>query len=252
MTPQSVLKQIGLSEKEISIYLANLEIGTAAASIIARKAGLARTTGYSVLSELHKKGFVSRYERANTQYFTAISGQELTKLLQKKQRAMQQQVDMVQSIIPELNALHTAPIKPPKVQYFEGIEGIQQIYEDTLKGSEVEKLAYSSAPETSGQLKKSILDYVEKRTAKGMQVRAIFPNNTDSKEYIKNDKKALRTSRLANLKQFQFKSEINIYGNKVAITSLIPPHYHGVIIESPEIAETQKAIFELAWKGARK
>lgn len=252
MTPERILQEIGLSDKEIAVYLANLEIGTAASSIIARKAGVARTTGYSLLCELQKKGFVNMYEKAAVKYFTAISADELVELMNHRCRQMQHKTDLLKRALPIFHALHTAPVKPPKVQYFEGLEGIKQIYTDTLRSDIVEKLAYSSAPDTTGKLKQFLSDYVKKRTALDISVRAIFQDTPSAHAYTQNDVNVKRTSRFADLTQFQFKSEINIYGDKIALVSLVEPHYHGVIIQSPEIAETQKAIFELAWKGADK
>jgi len=50
-------------------------------------------------------------------------------------------------------------------------------------------------------------------------------------------------------KIYPFTNEINIYRNKVAIISL-EDELVAVVIESESIANGQRSIFELAWKGA--
>ncbi|MCX6743308.1 MAG: hypothetical protein NT116_03655 [Candidatus Parcubacteria bacterium] len=59
----------------------------------------------------------------------------------------------------------------------------------------------------------------------------------------------LRTVRLLDHKDFPVNNETNIYANKIAIASYGKEMF-AMIIESEEIARAQKAIFELAWKGA--
>ncbi len=56
-------------------------------------------------------------------------------------------------------------------------------------------------------------------------------------------------------KDFDFTNEINIYDHKVAICSFDSGlrgdrDMFGVIIESKEVAETQRQIFEMAWRYA--
>ncbi|OGJ78533.1 hypothetical protein A2412_03045 [Candidatus Peribacteria bacterium RIFOXYC1_FULL_58_8] len=65
------------------------------------------------------------------------------------------------------------------------------------------------------------------------------------------DRKRLREIRLVPSKDFDFTNEINIYDSKVAICSFgSADHVFGVIIESVEVAETQKQVFEMAWRYA--
>ena len=53
---------------------------------------------------------------------------------------------------------------------------------------------------------------------------------------------------------FDFNNEVNIYDDKVAITSFgeAEADLFGVIIESREVAETQRQIFAMAWRYAGK
>lgn len=58
MNIENTLNSLGLSPNEAKVYLAALEMGTASAQDIAHKAGVIRTTGYSVLERLAIRNFV--------------------------------------------------------------------------------------------------------------------------------------------------------------------------------------------------
>ena len=68
--------------------------------------------------------------------------------------------------------------------------------------------------------------------------------------YPKNFDRNLVEILFVNPDQFPFQYEINIYGNRVSVLSLNPNEMIGMIIESRVYADTQRAIFQLAWLGA--
>ncbi|MCA9388115.1 MAG: hypothetical protein KC653_03625, partial [Candidatus Andersenbacteria bacterium] len=49
---------------------------------------------------------------------------------------------------------------------------------------------------------------------------------------------------------FPFRNDITIYGNKIALQAL-QNEFIGVIIESEELVRDQRAVFTLAWAGAK-
>ena len=51
-----ILRQLGFSSKEATVYLAALELSMAPVSVIARKARLERSTTFEVLKKLSEKG----------------------------------------------------------------------------------------------------------------------------------------------------------------------------------------------------
>jgi hypothetical protein len=59
----------------------------------------------------------------------------------------------------------------------------------------------------------------------------------------------LRQAKILEEKYFPVNNETNIYKDKIAIASYGTEMF-GMIIESEEIARSQKAIFELAWRGS--
>lgn len=249
---EKFLQDFGLSEKESKVFITMQEIGTNAVSVIAKKSGLTRTTVYAVLESLHRKGLTSFYEKGKVRYYTPERPETIQYMLEERNKNLQDQRERFKDLLPEFLNMSRRGENMPRVRYFEGLEGIKEIYDDTLKEG-VDKLAYSSVPDIHNEsLKSYIENYVKIRAEKGMKVRAIFPDTPRAQQFCKHDAELLRESRLVPADRFPFRSEINIYGKKMAIMSLQSTFLHGVIIESESIVETERSIFELAWLGAGK
>ena len=122
------------------------------------------------------------------------------------------------------------------------------MYEDSLrscrKGDEI--LAYVGE-DVLKHLPRHAEDYVRRRVEKGILLRGIYEKELLA--YTEKSQQQLRTARVLDKKDFPVSNETNIYKNKIAIASYGREMF-GMIVESAEIARSQKAIFELAWKGA--
>ena len=92
--------------------------------------------------------------------------------------------------------------------------------------------------------------YYERRSQKGIMIRAIIPDSSVGRERASHNKEEKRESALVPHKEFSFSPEINIYNNKVMIASW--REKLGVIIESAEIADAMKKVYELAWAEAKR
>ena len=75
------LKIVGLSDNEVSIYLALLELGKGTVSEISRKATLNRTTGYDVLNRLTTKRLISISGKEPKQEYVAESPDQLERFI---------------------------------------------------------------------------------------------------------------------------------------------------------------------------
>ena len=243
MNIKDALRQMNLDGKKADIYLACLELGGATAYMIAKKIGLKRPTVYDVLDQLLKSGLVYTSARKKAKYFYPSDPEKLVTRIKEKER-------IAREAMPYLQNLYNSPKAKPFIRYFEGKEGIMEIYDDTLrtlkKGDEL--LAYVGE-DVVVHLPEYVKDYVGRRAQKGVWLRGIYKKDKTILKYLEKDREQLRTSRVLDEKFFPMNNEINIYKNKVAILSYGKEMF-GMIIESEEIARAQKAIFELAWKGA--
>jgi len=245
---QKSLEFIGFSEKEILVYLALLELGKGTVTQISKKAGINRPTGYHVLSSLESKELVKASGKEPKQEYVAESPDQIEKLLQKKLENDQAFIKEAKKIIPELKSIHNV-MNRPKVFFYEGIEGLERVYEDTLTSTEP-IMGYASVENMHAGLPGYFPEYYKRRTKKGIAIRGIFPNSETARERKRFDKEEMRESALIPADKYSFYPEINIYDNKIMIASW--REKLGIIIESSEIADAMKKIYELAWSEAKR
>ncbi|KKQ51261.1 MAG: Transcriptional regulator, TrmB [Parcubacteria group bacterium GW2011_GWD2_38_11] len=236
------LERIGFNEKEANLYLAALELGESNIQQLAKKSGVKRTTAYDIIESLKKKGFMIQLVRSKRMLFSATDPRKL-------ENDIEEQRHVVKRAMPELLAIANALDSKPKVSFFEGHDGIREVYKDTLNYPDQELLAWV-AEEAMTHFDVDWLDdvYLPKRIEKKIWVRAIAPDAEIIKQYKEVDEKSLRKTRLTDLNSFGLDVEINLYGkNRVALMSF--EENFGMVIESRKIFETLKNIFEMNWKA---
>ncbi|MEK7460679.1 MAG: helix-turn-helix domain-containing protein [Patescibacteria group bacterium] len=250
MELDALLRSLDLNDNQIRVYIALLQLGTADIQTVARKSAVKRTTAYSILDTLIQRGFVAFNQKgAHRQYF-AEDPHKLPSLLQEQIRQIETRQQRIKTALPELASIYNAHGTKPKIRFYDGIEGIKQVFEETLQvPAGTETFAYSSAESIHEYLKDYVPNYLARRIRAGITQRALAEDSPIAREHLKNDVLELRQTILLPKELFPFSNEINIFGNKMFIASY--RDLLAVIIESEEITRTQRTIFELAWLGAQ-
>jgi sugar-specific transcriptional regulator TrmB len=245
---ENVLSKFGLSTKEAKIYIALLELGASPVSDLAKKTDIKRSTAYVLLSSLMNRGLVSVTDSNSVRLYNPAPPERLVHYLEESARKYNQLIGVAKSILPELKSVYTGVGPKPKVQFFEGYEGIETAYEETLNATE-EIRAYASINDMHAALPHYFPDYYKRRAARNISIRAIFPDTPESRERVKHNKEEKRTAYLVPKDQYSFSPEINIYDNKIVFMSLVEKF--SLVIESKELADALKKSFELAWIAAQ-
>lgn len=241
---QKLLEKIGLSDKEAKTYLTLLELGPSRVSIIAQKTKIERTTTYGILSKLKNRGVVSSVTFGRRLEFQALDPRLLPQYIERLQKEMDQYKTDLKKALPQFEDLRRPYGKFPKIEFFEGIEGLKQAYEDTLENNK-EKMLYdlTGTDAVFNLLGKDWVEYyVKKRTELGIKVIDIAPDTQISRDSQKQDKEFSRVTKLIPAK-YVFNSEIDIYDDKVGIFSYSKEHPMAVLIQDENIAKTMKQIF---------
>lgn len=238
----NILQSIGLTDKEARVYLAALELSTNVVAEIAAKAKINRVTTYDIAEKLLKKGLLSTHTKAGIRYFTATDPDVV---LQEHKRRIQD----LQKALPELRRLH-GKVPHPRIQYFEGIDGIKTIYADTLT-AHTEILNYANSEEIRTHWPSYDHEYVAQRVKKKIYLRGIAPDDDYGRTVHAGDKNNFREIRLVPKEEIAITNEINIYDDKIAIVSF-RDNLIGMIIENDDIANTQRALFKMIWTYAEK
>jgi HTH-type transcriptional regulator, sugar sensing transcriptional regulator len=233
------LTQFGLNRKQAQIYLAMLELGQTSVIPIAKKTGILRTTIYDILEELEKKRLLTQTKKGKKRLFLAAEPENLERILEEKK-------EKLANLMPALKSLINTTGEKPIIRYYEGLEGIKEVYRDTLK-YKGELVAFVTENIISKLGQNFANEYKEKRKKAQISVRVIGPDTLEIIEYKKTDRRDLKETRLVSKDEFPFSIEMNIYGNKLAFMSF--SESLGLIVESNEIAKNMRFLFELAWRG---
>lgn len=239
-----VIESVGLETDEAKLYIAGLKLGEAPASAYAKKTALNRVTTYNYLERLTKRRIFSAVRKKNAKYYQPISPEKLSIEARKN-------VDSLDRVLPDLRGLMGNHHRTPKVRYYEGSEGVRDVYADTLT-AQTELLNFANSDIIRNFWKEYDKQYVAQRVKKGIYLKGIAPDDAVGRKVHGKDKQSNREIRLVSAKEFPINNEINIYDNKVAIISFAEDESEvfGVIIESTEVAQTQRQIFEMAWRFA--
>lgn len=233
------MEQFGLMGKKANVYLAALELGSSTVIEIAKKAGIKRTTCYDILLDLTNEGLISETSKGKKRLFVGEDPEKIQRNLKNKER-------LFSEILPQLQSIHNVRGAKPKIRFYEGKEGLKEVYDDTLKYNG-ELLAFASYDVVNVLGMDWADEYLKKRVKKNIYARAIAPSSQILiKDFIDKDREHRRTTKLIDPKKYPFSIEINIYGHqKVALMS--SKEEMGLIIEGAEIHNTMKLIFELIW-----
>jgi sugar-specific transcriptional regulator TrmB len=255
------IDKAGLSEKEALIYSTLLSMGGSGyPSKIALKSGLKRSTAYKILLDLSIKGLVNEIEKKNKIYYQLEKPQKLLKYAKDRVQIAENYVEEIQKILPDLDGLFSLNQGKPKVTYFEGVDGVLEVYKDHINVTEkYEMLGWANAGRLRDFLPRKFLkDYVAIKEKIGITTRGILPGDEAAMSYQNEVYGSVKKSiypkpRFINPKLFPFEGEITIYGkNKISIAKVGDVNLIGVIIEDEVIHGMMKMIFELSWKGVGK
>jgi len=241
------LKQIGLDEKEAKVYLAALELGPTNIQNLAKKSAVKRSTVYEMIKNLKKMGLMSETTKGKRKLIVASGPENIKKSIIEKEKLLNQ-------ILPELKSISNIGFVEPRIMFFEGKEGLKEIYWDTLKTKSKMELWISPIQdivETVGE--EFLIKYIDERVKKGIWIKSLHITSKKVPTYKYLDPKTYEKT----LRQVRFSAEeidipntIAIYDNKVAIMSSKKEGF-GFIIESEDYAKTMTVLYNTLWSASK-
>ncbi len=241
---KETLKEIGLANEEVEIYLAMLKIGSNLASKISEETKINRSHVYQLLERLIAKGFVSYVIKENRKYFSAVNPKKIIEIIREREQKMQ-------NILPNLIGFVNFAEEKPIVEIFEGKEGIKTILNDILKVRK-EWLAFGS----SGKGQEILSFYAEhwerEREKLKVDLRGILDSSESGIKRGKEISKRKHTEIRHAKEEYSNPSSTWIYGDRLVFVIWSREHPLAIRIISKELTENFKSHFETLWKTAKK
>ena len=238
-----VLQQHGLSQRESNIYITWLGLWSAPSSTIARHAKENRVTVYSILKELTKKWFFSFTIRDGVKYFSPISPDVFLKKIEQKYLRSKENMPLFANIL-------EGTVNKSKLNYYEWIEWIKNLYNEILK-SKTPIYAFLSDEQIDPFLENYLnTTFITTRKKHNIHASVIVSSWNDTKNYrdIIWEDDVLTSIRIApsHLKGLQW--EIVLFWEKyVACAFYSKSEMIWFLVESENFYQSLYGLFDFVW-----
>jgi len=251
------LKNLGLNEKEVKIFITLLQTGPSTVQNLSKATSISRATIYQRLENLRELGLVVFELGEGGKVVRAVHPKYIKDMVSERVEKSQRLRKDLNDVYPELVTLFQPTSVKAKMLHFEGVSGLQRmIYNYEMEANSKDLYGYTTIEIDAILGKEFIKKYHKKFLEKGYRDHFILSNNQQNSSYIssaKNTKlyKRKRISvRILPQDVFDPKVSVSIYDDKYSIALMKAGKPFGVIIQSEEIADHQREIFNILWEKA--
>ncbi len=243
-----ILEEIGLTDSEIKVYLALLELGSSKKGPIVKKAGITSSKIYEVIDKLIERGLASYVVKDKVKYFNAAPPSRIKDYLKEKESKLREQENELDKLLPSLELKQKLIEKETDAEVYRGWRGMQTVYNNLLESLKPKEEYFIFGASRGIDIKKVKSFYTrfnEKVIKKRLRANIIF--NENARGNISNVEKS------GNVKYLDHTTpaEILIYSNKTAII-LLEKEPLIILIRGESIAKSFRAYFDVMWMIAKK
>jgi sugar-specific transcriptional regulator TrmB len=241
-----ILRKIGLTDGEIKVYSAVLEIGAAQINRIHEKTGIERRNIYDILNKLISKGLITYIIEKGKKQFQVTHPNKIISYLEEEKHRIDETKKEIEDEIPSIIRKFESGKPAIRAEVYRGKEGIKAIFEDMLNYKEnyfigggwyiVKELPYFWA------------NYNRRRKDLGVKWFNLVRYEL-KKEKI--PEKKLMSVKFLPMEFSGNPHVVFIYGNKV-VNVLWGKEFFAFMTESKEINENYKRYFDFLWNRANK
>jgi HTH-type transcriptional regulator, sugar sensing transcriptional regulator len=233
---EEILREIGLTNTEVKVYLALLDLGSGLAGEITKKSEVNRTNVYDALERLMEKGLATYVISANRKVFEAVTPERLKEILEEK-------TNKLNKILPQLKQIYKESKTKEEATIFKGKKGIKSVFEDVLKENK-EVYVYGAESRFADMFPAYQKHWNDRRAKQKIKLSIIFNEKVKEKKI----KEKLKLTKMKFIpKNYNFPATIMIYGDKVVTTNWTTPPI-AFQIKSKGTAKSNLSFFNILWK----
>lgn len=236
------LKILGLTQGEIKVYSAILNIGISSLNEIHEKTGSERRAIYDIINKLIKRGLITyTIEKGKRTYQVAPPNKIQEEINQKKK-----ELEKLQNIVPNIEDIYKSAKPKINLEVFRGKEGIKSLFEYMLNFKD--NYFIGGGYYIMDLLPHYWPQYNKRRIKKGVKWYSLSLYETKRRK--------VPETKLFDLKYLPKELSVNpsvifIFGDKIA-NVLWGEEWFAFVIESKEIAESYKKYFKYLWDNQAK
>ena len=246
--PTDVLKKLGLSDSEITLYLALLSRGSFRVNELVQVTCGKRPTVYYALRQLIARGLVKTIPGHSIQRFQAEPPETLLTMLELREQEIQHLREEVQRVIPELSVRKEPGEGAPVVTFYEGREGMKHVVMETLYCTS--RHIDSIAPKDNffWHIGQSFSQrYIDERVARNITTRNLWEQPLKPELLFRSYKELSEVRILPPSMHGRFRTTVFLYDDKVMYISSIKNAYV-LLVQSPEHAELVRTMYDAIWE----
>ncbi|MEK6973924.1 MAG: helix-turn-helix domain-containing protein [Nanoarchaeota archaeon] len=246
-----ILRNIGLTNSEIKVYVALLKIGISSKGSILKESKTAPSKLYYVIDKLIEKGLVSIITKNNVKHFSPAPPLRIKDYLDKKKEEIMKNQELLDNLLPKLNTIKNKKVKETKVGVFIGWKGMETVYLDLVSNCHKNDKAYilgAGASSNEERLERFFLRYSKLALKKGVKTKIIFDES--SKAYVERIEKKLGKKYDRKFLYEATPSEILIHKEKVVIL-IRKEEPIVIVIEDLETSRSFLSYFNILWDIAK-
>lgn len=234
------LLNLGLTEKEITIYTTCLKIGSSSVANIIRHADIARPTTYDILESLVTKGLISIHIKDKKRHYSAAEPEVILAQIKDKER-------IAQSILPELKSLQGSITANPSTTVYQGFVGVSSLLAKIYSGEDL--FIIGSASKAMTALKHIPEQYARLRVEKKIPMKAIL-EKSDAALFRVRDPEINKFTEIKFIDEMKHYPALTFIYGKAAAMVTVENELIGVEIQDKNIAAAQKMLFNFVWERA--
>jgi HTH-type transcriptional regulator, sugar sensing transcriptional regulator len=240
-----ILKKLGLSDGEIKVYSALLEIGASSINNIHEKVGMDRRNIYDILNKLIERGLVAYIEENGKRTFKISNPDKILSYIEEKKSSLDEIKNEVEQIMPAMQSIFKSEKQEQFSEIFRGPEGLKAVWDDLLNYSAIYWIGSGNyVPQKFPAYWKEWNLRRIKRKVKSLHLFR-FEKRKEVDKKIVPDCKFLPP-------EFSGNSTVTVvYGDKVA-QMLFGENIIVFVIQSRELAENYKKYHKFLWDNVAK
>lgn len=242
--------QLGLREKEASVYVSLLALGASTVQIIARKSGTPRATTYLILDALTERGLVTRLQQGKKTMFVAQSPLTIASIIKQEEEKVAMKRNIVDLILPKLFAITKNGGQQPVMRYYEGLEGLKTVRHELSTYTPNLSTWYVFMPLDSLRevFGKDFL-YIAPRTSRKIRAKTIFTTrSTELKNFmLTTSKQHLAERRFISPEKYPDNVGFVVFYDRITLV-IFGKNPGAIVVESKETASFATSFFNLLWE----
>jgi sugar-specific transcriptional regulator TrmB len=243
------LKELGLSEGQVKVYEAVLELGISTLNKIQEKTGIERRNIYDILNKLIEKGLISYTTEKGKRTYQCTHPNKLLEEIKNKEKSLKE----LEKKLPEIKNLFELSKPEIKAEVYRGNEAIKSLLDEILEFKESFWLGGNSFEEYKA-VPENIQIWFEHWMSKRIEKKHIMNDLVSHGTYLKGlEPNNLKAHRKSFYKYCQLPKDINvpmviiIFDNKVA-QILWGQQSFAFVLESKKIKDSFMKYFNYFWE----